>query len=116
MRRCSSGAAAPHSLDHAREFDQNAVAGRLDDAPAMIANFRVDQLAPMRLHLREGAFLVGTHESAIPRDVRGENGGQPAFGALRGQSVLPEPHAADLMIGCHAHPTPKTRGLGIPFR
>ena len=55
----------------------------------MFLNFGVDQFAPMRLHLREGAFLVGTHEAAVPRDVRGENGGQPAFDAFGGQSGAP---------------------------
>jgi hypothetical protein len=80
---------AGDGLDYPREVDQNAVPGRLDDAPAMFANFGVDQFAPMRLHLRERAFLVGAHEPAVPRDVRGENGGQPALDAFRGQSGTP---------------------------
>jgi hypothetical protein len=32
------------------------------------------------------------------------------------KAVLPEPHAAELIIGDHAHPTAKERGLGMPFR
>jgi hypothetical protein len=49
----------------------------------------VDQFAPMRLDLRKGAFLVGAHKPPVPRDVRGENGGQPALDAFRGQSGTP---------------------------
>jgi len=63
--------------------------GRLDDAPAMFADFRVDQFAPMRLHLREGAFFVCTDKPAVPRDVRGENRGQPSFDSFGGQSGAP---------------------------
>ena len=76
-------------LDHARELDQNAIAGGLDDAPAMLADFRIDQLAPMRLEPREGIFLVGAHQPAVTRHVGGENGRQPAFGAFPGQSGAP---------------------------
>jgi hypothetical protein len=67
----------------------NPVAGGLDDAPAMLVDFGVDQFAPMRLHPREGAFFVRTHKPAVPRDVRGENGGQPSFDAFGGQSGAP---------------------------
>ena len=80
---------ATHRVDNASELDQEAVAGGLDDASAMLTDFRIDQLAPMRLEPREGIFLVGAHEPAVARHVRGENGRQPAFGAFRGQSGLP---------------------------
>jgi hypothetical protein len=83
------GNCAADRLDHARGLDQNAVAGCLDDAPAMLADFGVDQFAPMRPQPREGTFLVGAHKPAVPRDVRGENGGQPAFEAFGGQSGAP---------------------------
>jgi hypothetical protein len=36
------------SFDHAREFDQEAIAGCLDDAALVLGDFRVDQLSPMR--------------------------------------------------------------------
>jgi hypothetical protein len=76
-------------FDDARELDQKAIAGRFDDAPAMVADFGVDQFSPMRFQPREGVFFVGLHEPAVARDIRGENGGQPAFDALRGQSGAP---------------------------
>jgi len=83
------GNCAGNGLDHARELDQDPIAGGLDDASAMLTDFRIDQLAPMRLQPREGIFLVGAHEPAVARHVRGENGRQPAFGAFRGQSGPP---------------------------
>ena len=57
----------------------------------MFLNFGIGQLAPKRLQSHEGPFLVGAHEPAVTGDVRGEDGGQLAFDAFRGQSGLP-PH------------------------
>src|ERR1700674_926088 len=76
-------------IDHAGELDQQAIASGLDDAPAVFADFWVNQFAPMRLQPRERPFLVGTHEPAVTSDIGGENGGQPAFDAFRGQSGAP---------------------------
>ena len=76
-------------FDGASELDQKGVAGRLDDAPAMFGDFGVDQLAPMRFQPRQGVFFVGLHQPAAACNVRGENGGQPAFDALPGQSGAP---------------------------
>jgi hypothetical protein len=92
IARCHSllhGESAGDGLDHAGEFYEDPVAGRLDDASAMFADFGVDQFAAMRVQLGESTFLVGTHQPAISRDVRGENGGQPAFDALPDQSGAP---------------------------
>jgi hypothetical protein len=36
------------SSDHAREFDQEAIASCLDDAALVLGDLRVDQLSPMR--------------------------------------------------------------------
>ena len=55
----------------------------------MLSDHLIDQFAPMRFHSREGAFLVGPHKPAVPRDIRGENRGQPAFAAFGGQSGAP---------------------------
>jgi hypothetical protein len=103
-------------LDHTGELDQNAIAGRLDDAAAMLASFGVDQLAPISLHPRAGAFLVGAHKPAVPRDVRGRMAASLRSTRSVAKAVLPEPHAAELLIGGHAYSNPKGRGLGIPFR
>jgi hypothetical protein len=55
----------------------------------MFLDFGVGQLAPKRLQRGKRPFLIGTHEPAVTRDIRGENGGQPAFDAARGQSGAP---------------------------
>jgi hypothetical protein len=49
---------------------------------------RVDQLPPKGLEAPEGPFLVGTDQPALPRDVLGENGGQPAFDRFQ-KAALP---------------------------
>ena len=49
---------APDGVDDAREFHQHPVAGRLDDAAGMLADFRVDELAAMRLEAFVRPFLV----------------------------------------------------------
>jgi hypothetical protein len=54
----------------------------------MLANFGIRDLAPQRLQPGKRTLLVGTHEPAETGDVRGENGGQLAFDAFRGQAGL----------------------------
>ena len=55
---------ATHRIDDAREFDQHAVAGGLDDAAVMLADFRVDKLAAMRLQ----ALRVPSSSAPISRE------------------------------------------------
>jgi hypothetical protein len=43
---------AAHRIDDAREFDQEPVAGGLDDAPAMLGDFRISELAVDRFERR----------------------------------------------------------------
>jgi hypothetical protein len=62
----------------------------------MFLDLGIRQLAPQRFQARQSAFLVGTHQSAVTGDIRGENGGQPAFDASRGQSGAPRPHEQEI--------------------
>ena len=39
-------------FDHAREFDQEAIASCLDDTALVLGDLRVDELSPMRLECR----------------------------------------------------------------
>ena len=55
----------------------------------MFADFGIDELAAQCLEAFERTFFIGTHKPAVTRDIRGENGGQPAFDAFRGQSGAP---------------------------
>jgi hypothetical protein len=74
-----------HGIHHAWKLRQHA-AGVLDDAAAVLLDLGVNQLVEMRFDPFVRAFLIGGHQPAVTRDVRGENGGQPAFDASRGQS------------------------------
>jgi len=56
---------AAHRVDDAREFQQQAVPGRLDDAPGVLGDLRVDELAAVRLQCRQGAAVVHAHEARV---------------------------------------------------
>ena len=99
--RWSSGVAALRSampaardgagdrLDDARELDQDAVAGGLDDAALVLGDVRIDQVAAMRLEPRQGAGFVLAHQPAVAGDIGGENGREPAFDPLSAQRYSP---------------------------
>src|SRR5262249_23077269 len=58
-----------HSIDHAGEFQEQAVAGGLDDAASMAGDHRVDHLVPKRFQRRQGAALVAPHQPRVARNV-----------------------------------------------
>ncbi len=64
---------AAHSVDHAVELDQRAVAGALDDAAMMNGDRRVDQVAAQRPQPRERALLVRAREPAVADNVGGQD-------------------------------------------
>ena len=72
---------AAHRVDRAGEFDQHAVAGRLDDAAAMFGDFRIDQRAPAVLESRQSSLFVASHEPAVTDDVCRKNGCETALHA-----------------------------------
>src|SRR5712692_11583369 len=76
-------------LDHARVLDQEAVAGRFDDATLMLGDLGINEFTPMRPEPREGAGLILTHEAAISGHIGGENGREPAFDPLSAQMLPP---------------------------
>jgi hypothetical protein len=80
---------AVHRVDDAGKLDEEAVAGGLHDAAAVFLDFGIGQLPSQRLQSRKRPFLVGAHQPRIVRHIGGENGGQPAFDALRGHSGAP---------------------------
>ena len=49
---------AAHRIDDAGKLDQQTVAGGLDDAPVVLCDLRIDELAAQRLEAFERAFLV----------------------------------------------------------
>ncbi len=53
---------ATHRINNAREFDEHAIARRLNGAPVVGCDARIDQLAPQRAQCRERALLVSPDE------------------------------------------------------
>src|SRR5205085_8641855 len=99
---------------HARELDQDAVAGRLDDAALVLGDLWVDQFAAMGSKPRESAGFVLAHHAAVAGDIGGENGRKPALDPLSAQDVLlgptpaqsaPSPVALQRPIGCDCRAT-----------
>jgi len=67
---------AAHRIDDAGKFDQQAVAGGLDDAAPVLGDFWIDQFTPQRCEAFERAFLVRPHQPRITRDIGGEDCGE----------------------------------------
>src|SRR5262249_11592661 len=70
---------AAYRFDRAGELHQHAIARRLHDASLMLGDFGVDQLASMRHEPLQRALFIGADQTRITRDIRGENGGEPAL-------------------------------------
>ena len=49
---------APYRVDDAGKFDEEPIAGGLNDAALVLLDFRIDQLPSMRLKPVERAFLI----------------------------------------------------------
>src|SRR5262249_16673234 len=60
-------------IDHTTEFDEQPVAGGLDQAPAVLGDFRVDYLGAERLQAFEGAALVGSKQPGVARHIGRED-------------------------------------------
>jgi hypothetical protein len=71
---------AAHCIDDAGKLDQQAVTGGLDDAAAMLGDFRIEELTAQRIQAFEGAFLVRPHQPRIPRHISGQDCGEAAGG------------------------------------
>ena len=72
---------ATQRVDDAGELDQEAVAGGLDDAAAMLGDLRIDDFGAQRLEPAEGAFLVGFDQARVARDIGREDRREPTFDA-----------------------------------
>jgi hypothetical protein len=60
---------ATHGVDHAAELDEAAVAGALDDAPAMRGDRGVDQIAAQPPQPRQGAILIRASEPTVADNI-----------------------------------------------
>ena len=76
--RLLDGDRALDRVHDAGELGEDAVAGRVDDAAAVLGDHRQhDRL--MRLEVADGTRLVSAHQRAVAGDVGGEDCGQPAL-------------------------------------
>src|ERR1044071_6274914 len=76
-------------LDHTRELDQKAVAGRFDDAAFVVSDLGVYELAAMGSEAGESVVFVQAHETTVSGYIGGENSREPSFDPLSAQCVLP---------------------------
>ncbi len=72
-----------------RKLDQQAIAGRIGDAPAVLPDLRIDQLATMVSQRRQCALLVDGDEPAIASHVRRHDCGQSAGWSPFGHALVP---------------------------
>jgi len=79
---------AGDGFDHALKLDKQPVAGGLDDASLVLGDLRVDYITAQRLEAPKGARLVSFHETAVSRDIRREDGREPALDPLCTQDAL----------------------------
>jgi hypothetical protein len=85
---------AAHRVDDAWEFDQQAVAGGLDDTAVVLGDFRIDKLAAQCFEAFERAFLIRPHQPRVPRHIGGEDRGKTAgSGHPSGNPALRRPSA-----------------------
>ena len=68
-----NGDGAGDCIDHALKFDQQAVAGGLDDASAATGDGRIDDLPTHGLEGTQRANFIGAHQAAVADNVRGQN-------------------------------------------
>ena len=81
ISRCTSTAQRTASTTLG-ELDQEAVAGGLDDAAAMLGDLGIEHLAAQRLQRRVRTLLVLSHQPRIAGDIGRQDRRQPPLDAL----------------------------------
>lgn len=77
-----------HRVDDAGKLNKDAVARRLDDAPAMFCDLRIGDGASVALERSQGAFFIQAHQPRIARDIPRENGREAALDTFSAQVAL----------------------------
>src|SRR6516164_1088116 len=72
------------------ELNQDTVARPLDDSAAMLGDFGFQKFTTMRIEPQQGAFLIGSHHSAVTGHVTGEDGRKPSFDPSSGHENAPD--------------------------
>ena len=65
--------------DHAREFDQGAIAAGAHEPAAMPADLRIHELPTVGLERSKGGRLILPHQATVAHDVQCEDRSEPAF-------------------------------------
>jgi len=82
---------AAHRIDDAAKLHEHAITGVLDDAAAIMADLRLDDLAPIGQQAEMSALLVGAREPRIADHVGSQNRRQPTLEArLFSRPQVPE--------------------------
>src|SRR5262249_8450577 len=63
-----------HGVDSASKFDENSVAGSLNDSTAVLGYLGFEKFTTVGVQPRECALLVGTHQSAVTSNIAGDDG------------------------------------------
>ena len=61
---CAAG-----SVDDTAELDQKAIAHHLEDAPLMLGDGGIEELAAILAQCPHGALFIGFHETAVAYDI-----------------------------------------------
>jgi hypothetical protein len=91
-------------------IEERAIARGLHYPAAMFLDLGIGQLAPECLQPGEGSVFVRAHETRVASHIGGENGGQPAFDAFRGQSGPLQPHGPNGSSALKPHSNGKREG------
>ena len=78
-----------HGVDHTGEFNKEAVAGRLDDATAVLGDFGIAELSADRAQCGERALLILAHRPRIAGNINSEDCCQPALDPLSAHPAGP---------------------------
>src|SRR5271157_5358007 len=89
---------ALHGTDHRGELDQHAVAGRLDDPPAMIGNERIASGAMFAQHASR-TLLVSLHQPAVADNIDPEDCGEAAVHPIPRSSLHGFSWSSNLLPG-----------------
>jgi hypothetical protein len=74
---------AAHRIHDTTELDQQSIAHRFDDTPAMFADFRVNEGAPQLLQPDERPLFIDANQPAVASDIGRQDCGKLSLRALQ---------------------------------
>ncbi len=89
-----------YRIDDAGKLNKDAVARRLNDAPAVFRDLRIDDCASVALERGQRALFIQAHQPRITRDIPRENGREAALDPFSAQAAPPKPASTSLRTSC----------------